>query len=200
MPHQLSDFIIYVICYLLGSIPVGFIIAKTISSGDIRKQGSGNIGATNLMRVYGKSAGIATFIADCLKAIIALKIANIFGICEYLAAFIVVIGHIFPVWLKFKGGKGVATFFASLVYINIAFGVIYALSWGVIFFFSRMSSLASLISTLIILVSSLLIYGDKNLTYFILSISVLVIFTHRDNISRIIKGKELNFKVQDEKK
>lgn len=195
-----SNFFIYLICYLLGSLPSGFIIGKIIAKEDIRNQGSGNIGATNITRIYGRKAGLLTLIADCLKAIVALKVAEIFGASLYLAAFFVIFGHIFPLWLKFRGGKGVATFFASLLYISPLSGFIFALSWLGIFVCFKVSSLSSLASTLIVLLWSVMFSGNSSWSHFILSISILVIFSHRDNIKRMLEGKELKFKEHNEKR
>ena len=140
-----------IISYLMGSIPFGFILTKTFLKKDIREIGSGNIGATNALRTGNKLIGYTTLILDIIKAVIPViyvklnhpELIYIASLCSFL-------GHVFPVWLKFKGGKGVATYVGILFAINIFLGVIFCGSWLIIFLLTRYSSLSSLVGSLII--------------------------------------------------
>ena len=134
--------IIGIISYLMGSIPFGLILTKIFLKKDIRDIGSGNIGATNVLRAGNKTVGYITLSLDILKAVIPVIFVKIYYTDYlYLASLCAFIGHVFPVWLKFKGGKGVATYVGILFAINIYFGIIFALSWFVIFAISKFSSL-----------------------------------------------------------
>ena len=139
-------FLIGIISYLMGSIPFGFILTKIFLKKDIREIGSGNIGATNVLRTGNKSIGYLTLILDILKAITPVIYVKIFyQDFLYIASLCAFLGHVFPIWLKFKGGKGVATYVGILFAINIYFGIIFAITWFITFFISKFSSLSSLI-------------------------------------------------------
>ena len=130
----------------MGSIPFGFILTKIFLKKDIREIGSGNIGATNALRTGNKAIGYSTLILDILKAIVPVIYVKIFyQDFLYIASLCAFLGHVFPIWLKFKGGKGVATYVGILFAINIYFGIIFAISWFITFFISKFSSLSSLI-------------------------------------------------------
>lgn len=177
--------------YLIGSLPCGFLLAKLLGHGDIRKAGSGNIGATNAFRVGGKFLGVATLLLDVLKGWLAVYLAQRFAEPElvYGAAFAAVFGHIFPIWLKFKGGKGVATTLAVVTTIEPLIGVWMLACWVVAFGLSRISSLSSIIA--IILTNVLCsFYGNENLTKLMVMLGVLILFRHKENILRLIKGEE----------
>ena len=134
-----------IISYLMGSIPFGLILTKIFLNKDIREIGSGNIGATNALRAGNKSIGYFTLALDILKAIIPVVYVKIFyQDFIYIASLCVFLGHVFPIWLKFKGGKGVATYLGILFAINFYFGIIFILSWFITFFISKFSSLSSL--------------------------------------------------------
>ena len=138
-------FIIGIISYLMGSIPFGLILTKVFLKKDIREIGSGNIGATNALRTGNKLIGYSTLILDVLKAVIPVLYVKInFPDAVYISALFAFIGHVFPVWLKFKGGKGVATYVGILFSLNIIFGLVFGICWLIIFFISKYSSLASL--------------------------------------------------------
>ena len=133
-------FIIGIISYLMGSIPFGLILTKIFLKKDIREIGSGNIGATNALRTGNKLIGYSTLILDVLKAVIPVLYVKInFPDGVYISALFAFIGHVFPVWLKFKGGKGVATYVGILFCINIYLGLIFIASWLIIFLFSKFS-------------------------------------------------------------
>ena len=144
-------FLVILISYLLGSIPFGLILTKIFLKKDIRKIGSGNIGATNVLRTGNKTIGYLTLVLDVLKAIIPVIYIKLqFPELVYVSSLSVFIGHVFPVWLKFIGGKGVATYVGILFSINYIFGALFVFSWLIIFFISKYSSLGSILSTLLI--------------------------------------------------
>ena len=194
MLPEISDLLIYVICYFLGSIPSGFLVGLLMGNEDIRKKGSGSTGATNLTRIYGKRAGIVTFITDCIKALVAIRLVGVSGESVYIAAFLVTVGHIFPVWLGFKGGKGVATLATAVFYLNPYLGMIFALLWVGVFFAYKTSSLSSIFAILGSLIISIFFKPTDHFTYFLLITSILVLFAHRANIKKLIKGEEHSFK------
>ena len=194
--------------YLLGSIPFGYLVGK-IGGIDIRKIGSGNIGATNVVRVLGKRYGYPVFVLDFLKGFGAVKISisiatdarlewgspEIFGV---LAAVASVIGHSFPVWLKFRGGKGVATSAGALFGLVPLAALIAVVIWLLVFWFTRYVSVASLVTAvalpLVILIMTRLnqIQGNA-LFYSSLGIAAVVIWRHRSNFSRLMRGSEPRF-------
>ena len=142
-------FFLVTISYLMGSIPFGFLLTKLFLKKDITKIGSGNIGATNALRTGNKSVGYTTLILDILKAIVPVIYVKIFyQDFLYVASLCAFLGHVFPVWLKFKGGKGVATYLGILFAINIYFGLIFIFSWLITFGLSKYSSLSSLIASI----------------------------------------------------
>ena len=141
--------LIGIVCYLMGSIPFGFILTKLFLKKDIRKIGSGNIGATNALRTGNKIIGYSTLILDILKAVVPVIYVKIFyQDLLYIASLCAFLGHVFPIWLKFKGGKGVATYVGILFTINFYLGIVFTISWCVTFFVSKFSSLSSLVGAL----------------------------------------------------
>ena len=188
-------FIISVICYLMGSIPFGFLLTKIFLNKDIREIGSGNIGATNALRTGNKFIGYTTLTLDILKAVIpVLFIKFNFSEYVYIASLCAFLGHVFPVWLKFKGGKGVATYLGILFCINITFGFIFSVTWFLIFFVFKYSSLSSLLASLIIPVYILFFLESENIFFFIIMF-ILIFFTHRENIKRLINKEESKSKI-----
>ena len=187
--------IIGLICYLLGSIPFGFIITKVFLKKDIRDIGSGNIGATNALRTGNKFLGYSTLILDILKAVIPIIYVKIFfQDYLYVASLCSFLGHVFPIWLKFKGGKGVATYVGILFAINFSFGIIFIISWFITFFISKFSSLSSLVGSAAIPIY-LLIISQFNQVIFFTIMFVLIFFTHRENIKRLINKEETKTKI-----
>ena len=180
-----------IIAYLIGSIPFGFILTKIFLKKDIREIGSGNIGATNALRTGNKFIGYSTLLLDILKAVLPViyiklnypELIFITSLCAFL-------GHVFPVWLKFKGGKGIATYVGILFSINILFGLIFCVSWIIIFLISRYSSLSSLVGSLTIPIYIFFYYEISNAFFFGIMF-VLILYTHRENIKRL-KNKEEN--------
>ena len=188
-------FFIGTISYLMGSIPFGFILTKIFLKKDIREIGSGNIGATNALRTGNKSIGYATLILDILKAIAPVIYVKIFfQDFLYLAALCSFLGHVFPIWLKFKGGKGVATYVGILFAINFYFGVVFVISWSITFLISKFSSLSSLIGAASIPIY-LLILTQFNQVFFFTIMFVLIFFTHRENIKRLRNKEETKTKI-----
>ncbi len=188
-------FIIGIISYLMGSIPFGLILTRIFLKKDIREIGSGNIGATNALRTGNKLIGYSTLILDVLKAVIPVLYVKInFPDAIYISALFAFIGHVFPVWLKFKGGKGVATYVGILFSLNIIYGLIFGICWLIIFFISKYSSLASLIGSLSIPVYILILEGLENVFFYVIMF-ILIFFTHRENIKRLKNKEETKTKI-----
>ena len=187
--------LIILLSYLMGSIPFGFILTKIFLKKDIREIGSGNIGATNVLRTGNKMIGYITLSLDILKAIIPLLIIK-FYYPEFLfiSALSIFLGHVFPLWLKFKGGKGVATYVGMLFCINYILGFVFIICWFVIFIVSRYSSLSSLIASLTIPIYHFFII-DNNNYYFFIILFILIFFTHRENVKRLINNTESKTKI-----
>ena len=188
-------FLIGIISYLMGSIPFGFMLTKIFLKKDIREIGSGNIGATNALRTGNKAIGYSTLILDILKAIVPVIYVKIFyQDFLYIASLCAFLGHVFPIWLKFKGGKGVATYLGILFAINFYFGIIFIISWFITFFISKYSSLSSLIGAASIPIY-LLILTDFNQVIFFTIMFVLIFFTHKENIKRLKNKEETKTKI-----
>ena len=182
--------IIAIASYLMGSIPFGFILTKIFLKKDIRDFGSGNIGATNALRTGNKSLGYGTLLLDILKAIIPVIYTKLnYPDYIFITSMFVFIGHVFPVWLKFKGGKGVAPYVGILFSINLIYGILFVSIWIVTFLISKYSSLASLIASFTIPIY-LLFFNNENLIFFSIMF-VLIFYTHRENVKRL-KNKEEN--------
>jgi acyl phosphate:glycerol-3-phosphate acyltransferase len=204
--------IVGIVAYLLGSIPFGLILVRIFRNEDIREQGSGNIGATNVIRSGGKGLGAATFLLDAAKGFIAVKVAAL--VASYLdlsylhpnlartlnlmalAAVCAIIGHIYTVWLGFKGGKGVATGFGVFLGITIAAALVALAVFILVFAMSRFVSLASIIAAIAFPVAALLIPHEP-LTPFMIAVVILlpllIIAKHHANIRRLLAGTEYRF-------
>ena len=188
-------FLILFISYLIGSIPFGFILTKIFLKKDIREIGSGNIGATNALRTGNKLIGYSTLILDISKAVILLLIIK-FNFSEYLftSSIAVFLGHVFPIWLNFKGGKGVAAYVGILFCINIYLAIIFIIVWLVVFVISKYSSLASMVASLLVPLSSYFLLNDINY-YFYIILFLLILITHRENIKRLKNNTESKTKI-----
>ena len=187
--------IIIIVCYLLGSIPFGFLLTKIFLKKDIRNIGSGNIGATNALRTGNKLIGYSTLVLDILKAIIPLIFIKIYYIdFIYVSSLFIFLGHVFPVWLKFKGGKGVATYIGILCCINFYLGVCFGIVWLITFFLFKYSSLSSLIAGLSVPIVNFFIFNDEIIFFFIIMF-VLIFYTHRENIKRLLNHTESKSKI-----
>ncbi|RUU87978.1 glycerol-3-phosphate 1-O-acyltransferase PlsY [Mesorhizobium sp. M7A.F.Ca.MR.176.00.0.0] len=176
--------------YLLGSIPFGLLLTRAAGLGDVRKIGSGNIGATNVLRTGNKGLAAATLLLDALKGTAAALIAGHFApdlaIWAGLGAFL---GHLFPVWLGFKGGKGVATYLGVLIGLAWQVALIFAIAWLVMAFLFRYSSLAALTAAVIVPIALYVLSTPQNAALFVV-MSIIVFIKHRENISRLLAGTE----------
>ncbi len=182
--------------YLLGSIPFGLIYSKIAGLGDVRNIGSGNIGATNVLRTGNKQVAAYTLLSDIAKGSIAVLITNKF-FSEYalLSFLIVYLGHIFPIWLKFKGGKGVATFIGGILIINYVLCLVFLITWAVVAKVFKISSLSAIVGFIVTLLTAFVLY-DQNLSLLMFFFTVFSIYTHRDNIKRIVSGEENKIKTE----
>ncbi|MDB3987014.1 glycerol-3-phosphate 1-O-acyltransferase PlsY [Candidatus Pelagibacter sp.] len=188
-------FIVGIVSYLMGSIPFGLILTKIFLNKDIREIGSGNIGATNALRTGNKLIGYSTLILDIAKAIIPVIFVKInYPDLIYIASLCAFLGHVFPIWLKFKGGKGVATYVGILFSINLLLGIIFTSSWGIIFLIFRYSSLSSIIGSISIPIYILITDQISNAIFFGIMF-VLIFFTHRENIKRLKNKEESKTKI-----
>ncbi len=180
--------------YLLGSIPFGLVLTKIFLKKDIREIGSRNIGTTNVLRTGKKSLAVATLVLDLLKGYLSIVITLIYfeNLISY-SALICFIGHIFPVWLKFKGGKGVATYLGVILALSYKFFLIFGITWLVLSFLFRYASLSSIISSLTVFVYSFFFINNFSLILFIFF--VIIIYTHRENIVRLKNSEESKIKL-----
>ena len=186
--------IVAISSYLMGSIPFGFILTKIFLKKDIRDIGSGNIGATNALRTGNKSLGYGTLLLDVIKAIIPVFYVK-FNYPDYIfiASLSAFLGHVFPVWLKFKGGKGVATYVGILFSINLIHGIVFTGIWVFTFLISKYSSLSSLIASLGVPIY-LLYLNNENLIFFSIMF-ILIFYTHRENVKRLKNKEESKTKI-----
>lgn len=189
--------LIILVSYILGSISTSYIIAKKFAGVDIRTQGSGNAGSTNVLRTLGKKAGALTFVGDFLKGSLAVFISKIiakkYGIDDlsagYLAAAFVVLGHNYPVFLGFKGGKGVATSLGSMITLNPIIASICFVVFLIVVFFTRYISLGSILG-ISISPFIMIILKNKQAFFITLFLTAVTIISHRENIKRLINGTE----------
>ena len=186
---------IFLIAYLSGSIPFGLVFTKIFLNKDIRKVGSKNIGATNVLRTGNKFVAGLTLIFDISKGFIPILLTkHFFSDLIYLSALSAFLGHIFPIWLKFKGGKGIATYLGVIFALSINLGVIFCLSWILIIYITKYSSLSSIISSLLIFLFSIK-YLNFELSSFLFITFIIIIYTHRENILRIKNKTEDKIKL-----
>ena len=190
-----SAFLIILASYIFGSIPFGYIFTKIFLKKDIRDIGSGNIGATNVLRTGNKLIGYLTLFFDVLKSVIpVIYIKFFFPDYIFVSSLSVFIGHVFPLWLNFKGGKGVASYVGILFCINFILGLNFIFIWLIIFVIFKYSSLSSILSSLCIPITYYFII-DNNNYYFFIIMFILIFFTHRSNIKRLINGNETKSKI-----
>lgn len=176
--------------YLLGSIPFGVILTWAAGAGDLRTIGSGNIGATNVLRTGRKGLAAATLLLDGAKGAVAVLLAGwLFPGNEMAAAAAAFLGHLFPVWLRFKGGKGVATLMGIALALHWPSALVYAATWLGLLAVVRISSVAGMMAAISAPVSAVF-FGQIELFPMMLALSLLVLWKHGDNISRLIKGTE----------
>ncbi|GGE47200.1 glycerol-3-phosphate acyltransferase [Agaricicola taiwanensis] len=176
--------------YLLGSIPFGLVITKLSGLGDIRAIGSGNIGTTNVLRTGRKDLAAATLLCDALKGTAAVLIAGMWGMeCAMVAGLAAFLGHVFPVWLRFKGGKGVATYLGVLIALAWPIALLFAVIWLGVAFATRYSSLAALLAATLVPVA-LLMTDRMDLALLFLVLSAMLMALHHQNIRRLLAGTE----------
>ena len=190
-----SNYLLFLICYFIGSIPFGYIFYKIIKKDDIRNHGSGNIGATNVNRLIGKKFGVITLILDFLKTFCpCLIIHKYFGTeVGVVSGFLTILGHMFPIWLKFKGGKGVATYVGMLIILNYFLGIVFGIVWVITYLISKYSSLGSILGSLSVPIFIFFYSSDNIMFYFIMFI--LIFYTHRENVKRLINKEETKTKI-----
>ena len=187
-----STIILLLVAYMIGSIPFGLIFTKLSGRGDIRNIGSGNIGATNVLRTGSRKLAVLTLVFDAGKGAVAVGVANYFADIHIaaLAGLLTVIGHCFPVWLKFQGGKGVATSLAVFTTLDIRLGGVFVIIWLATAFLSRYSSLAALSAVLVVAFGGFVLLDDMISQICILLISCIVWTRHYSNIGRLLSGNE----------
>uniref|UniRef100_A0AAU7YLS5 Glycerol-3-phosphate acyltransferase n=1 Tax=Wolbachia endosymbiont of Oeneis ivallda TaxID=3171168 RepID=A0AAU7YLS5_9RICK len=190
----MEKYIILILSYILGSIPFSLIIAK-INGINLREVGSGNIGATNVARTGNKFLAAIALFLDTSKGFIAVYTAQQF--CDnndfyiYVSAILAVLGHMFPIWLRFNGGKGVATTLGVLVALNISISLAFVFVWLIVFFIFRYSSLASLAANAAAVIASF--FFQKELFLILLTVAILIFLKHYRNIANLLQGREHKF-------
>ena len=187
--------IVAIYSYLLGSIPFGLILTKLFLKKDIRDVGSGNIGTTNVLRTGKKSLAAATLLLDLLKGYLSVIITfHYFQDLISYSALLCFVGHIFPIWLKFKGGKGVATYLGVILALSYKFFLIFGIVWLVLTFLFRFASLSSIVSTLIIFLYSYFL-ENNNFSLILFIFFIIILYTHRENIVRLKNSSENKIKL-----
>ena len=192
---DINIIIVGIYSYLLGSIPFGLVLTKIFLKKDIRTIGSGNLGTTNVLRTGNKFLAIATLVFDLFKGYISVYITILYF--ESLASFsalICFIGHIFPVWLKFKGGKGVATYLGVILALSYKFFFVFVIVWVSLALIFRFASLSSMISTLIVFLYAYF-YQINNNIQILFIFFVMILFTHKENILRLKNSTENKIKL-----
>ena len=188
-------FIVILFSYLSGSIPFGYLFTKFFLKKDIRKIGSRNIGATNVLRTGNKFLGYLTLFFDVIKAIVPVLIVKYYiPDYIYISSLSVFLGHVFPIWLKFKGGKGVASYIGILCCINIYLGITFGIVWFITFLIFKYSSLSSLLGSLSIPIVNYIFFKD-DIIYFYIIMFILIFYTHKENIKRLVNRTESKTKI-----
>ena len=186
--------VISILSYLMGSIPFGFILTKFFLKKDIRDIGSGNIGATNALRTGNKSLGYGTLFLDVIKAVIPVIYVKLnYPDYIFITSLCIFLGHVFPIWLKFKGGKGVATYVGILFSINLTIGFVFIGVWFFTFLISKYSSLSSLLGSLSVPIY-LFFFTSQNSIFFSIMF-ILIIYTQRENVKRLKNKEESKTKI-----
>ena len=190
MEASILTFSVISFSYLLGSIPFGILVSKVFGLGNLRHIGSGNIGATNVLRTGNKLAALITLILDGLKGVLVVVVARFISEDAAITASIfVIIGHIYPVWLRFSGGKGVATFIGAILALSFVAGLLVCFIWIIIALIFRYSSLSAIVSSASAPIGIFLFYDNEALVV-TLFMTVLIWYRHKDNIRRLIDGSE----------
>ena len=192
--------ILAVICYFIGSIPFAYILTKVFGFGDVRSIGSGNVGATNVLRTGKKKLAFLVLFFDILKGFVPLIVlknylfTNSSELIVCAISSLTILGHIFPIWLKFKGGKGVATYIGYIFAINYIFGLIFIFAWLFIALIKKYSSLASIVSLIIFPLSLYVMQFSKDINLLLLFISIIILIKHYSNILRLLNKTESKIK------
>ena len=194
------NLILIISFYFLGSLPFALILPKIFGYGDIRKIGSGNVGATNVLRTGNKYLAFIVLCLDVLKGLLPFIILNLYFdeldmLLTVLLCHFTILGHIFPIWLKFKGGKGVATYIGFLFGLNIMLGISFLIIWMVIALISRYSSLSSLITSLIAPIYFFFINPNYYIGIFLFYLFLIIMLKHSKNIKRLLSGAENKIKL-----
>ena len=190
MEASILTFSVISFSYLLGSIPFGILVSKVFGLGNLRDIGSGNIGATNVLRTGNKLAALITLILDGLKGVLVVVVARFISEDAAITASIfVIIGHIYPVWLRFSGGKGVATFIGAILALSFVTGLLVCFIWIILALLFRYSSLSAIVSSASAPIGVFLFYDNEALVV-TLFMTVLIWYRHKDNIRRLIDGSE----------
>ncbi|WP_208437941.1 glycerol-3-phosphate 1-O-acyltransferase PlsY [Bartonella taylorii] len=193
---QFTTWFIFLMSYLMGSIPFGFLFTRLAKLGDVRTIGSGNIGATNVLRTGNKKVAALTLLCDILKGTVVILVIKFLSnpiensIVIFLAGFFALLGHLCPIWLKFKGGKGVATYLGICLGFYWPAAIVFIIVWMVIFLLTRYSSLSALVS---VIITPIFVYFSYPYLYahcMVITMSILVIIKHHTNISKLLVGKE----------
>ena len=185
--------LVILLSYFLGSIPSGVIFAKIFNLEDLRTIGSGNTGTTNVLRTGNYTAAALTLIFDFGKACLTIYLTLLFNDdLVFISSVVVLMGHIFPVWLRFKGGKGFASYLGIISIVNIYLFLLISLIWLIVFFYKKVSSLAALFSCLSCILLSIIIF--KSNVMLVIVLTAIIILTHRENIKRLIGGNETEIK------
>ena len=188
-------FLVFLLSYISGSIPFGLILTKFFLNKDIRKVGSKNIGATNVLRSGNKFIAGLTLFLDIFKGLVPVLITNYyFPSLIYLSGLMAFLGHIFPVWLKFKGGKGIATYLGIIFALSLKLGLFFCVSWLIVVLITKYSSLSSIVSALIIFLVSLF-ESNFELNSYLFITFVIILYTHRKNIVRLKNKTEDKIKL-----
>ena len=192
---DISLVIVFIYSYLLGSIPFGLLLTRVFLKKDIRTVGSGNIGTTNVLRTGNKFLGIATLVLDLLKGFVAVYFTLIYfeDLTSY-SALISFIGHIFPVWLKFKGGKGVATYLGVILALSYKFFFIFGISWITLSLIFRLASFSSMVSSLMVFLYGYF-FEINNYSMLLFIFFIIILFTHKENIVRLKNSRENKIKL-----
>ena len=179
---------ILIFCYLIGSIPFGLLISLLLKKNDPRFEGSKNIGATNIARTSGWKLGLLTLICDTMKGYIPIFFFDNIEISINFLIILIFFGHLFPIWLKFKGGKGIAVLIGCLLAYNILYGLIFVLIWLIVAIISKYSSLSALCASSAVL--TIMYYEKESLTFIMFIIVTMIFAKHLSNIKRLLSGKE----------
>jgi len=194
-----TNFLFITFFYLIGSIPFALILTKLLGHGDIRDIGSGNVGATNVLRTGNKYLAFAVLFLDIFKGVLPFIILSYLYDTNILHSIFLchfaILGHIFPIWLKFKGGKGVATYIGFLIGLNFLIALYFLLTWITITWISRYSSLSSLTATLVAPLYFFFVNPNYIVIIFLLYLFIIISVKHRENIKRLVSGSENKIKL-----